>query len=32
MINKREAADIDDVYDYEMAKAMYAMDDPNPTR
>lgn len=31
MINKREAADIDDVYDYEMAKALYAMKDPNPT-
>lgn len=31
LINKREAADIDDVYDYECAKAMYAMKDPNPT-
>ncbi|MDE6846797.1 MAG: acylneuraminate cytidylyltransferase family protein [Lachnospiraceae bacterium] len=31
LINKREAADIDDVYDYEMAKALYAMKDPNPT-
>lgn len=31
MINKREAADIDDVYDYEMAKALYAMKDPAPT-
>ena len=31
MINKREAADIDDVYDYEMAKALYAMKDPHPT-
>ena len=31
MINKREAADIDDVYDYECAKAMYAMKDPKPT-
>ena len=25
------AADIDDVYDYEMAKALYAMKDPKPT-
>lgn len=31
LINKREAADIDDVYDYEMAKALYAMKDPKPT-
>ena len=31
VINKREAADIDDLYDYEMAKALYAMKDPNPT-
>lgn len=31
LINKREAADIDDAYDYEMAKALYAMKDPNPT-
>ncbi len=31
LINKREAADIDDVYDYEMAKALYGMKDPNPT-
>lgn len=31
LINKREAADIDDVYDYEIAKALYAMKDPNPT-
>ena len=31
MINKREAADIDDVYDYVMAKALYEMEDPNPT-
>ena len=32
LINKREAADIDDIYDYECAKAMYAMKDPNPTK
>ena len=31
LVNKREAADIDDVYDYEMAKILYAMKDPNPT-
>ncbi len=31
LVNKREAADIDDVYDYEIAKALYAMKDPNPT-
>lgn len=31
LVNKREAADIDDVYDYEMAKALYAMKDPKPT-
>lgn len=31
LINKREAADIDDVYDYEMAKALYALKDPKPT-
>ena len=31
LVNKREAADIDDVYDYEMAKVLYAMKDPNPT-
>ena len=31
LVNKREAADIDDVYDYECAKAMYAMKDPKPT-
>lgn len=31
LINKREAADIDDAYDYEMAKALFAMKDPNPT-
>lgn len=31
LINKREAADIDDVYDYEMAKALYAMKDSHPT-
>lgn len=31
LINKKEAADIDDVYDYECAKAMYSMRDPNPT-
>ena len=31
LINKREAADIDDIYDYECAKAMYAMKDPNPS-
>lgn len=31
MINKREAADIDDIYDYEMAKVLYALKDPNPT-
>lgn len=32
IINKREAADIDDVYDYEIAKALYEMVDPNPTK
>ncbi len=31
LVNKREAADIDDVYDYEIAKALYAMKDPKPT-
>ena len=31
LVNKREAADIDDIYDYEMAKVLYAMKDPNPT-
>ncbi len=31
LVNKREAADIDDVYDYEMAKVLYAMKDPKPT-
>ena len=31
LINKREAADIDDVYDYEIAKALYTMKDPFPT-
>ena len=31
LVNKREAADIDDLYDYEIAKALYAMKDPNPT-
>lgn len=31
IINKREAADIDDVYDYEMAKALWAMKDMKPT-
>ena len=31
VVNKREAADIDDLYDYEMAKALWAMKDPNPT-
>lgn len=31
LVNKREAADIDDVYDYEMAKILYAMEDPKPT-
>lgn len=31
LVNKREAVDIDDVYDYEMAKILYAMKDPNPT-
>ena len=31
LVNKREAADIDDLYDYERAKALYAMKDPNPT-
>ena len=31
IINKREAADIDDVYDYEIAKALYSMKDPNAT-
>lgn len=31
LVNKREAADIDDVYDYEMAKILYALKDPNPT-
>lgn len=31
LVSKREAADIDDVYDYEMAKILYAMKDPNPT-
>ncbi len=31
LVNKREAADIDDVYDYEMAKILYAMKDPHPT-
>lgn len=31
VVNKREAADIDDIYDYEMAKALYAMKDPGPT-
>ena len=32
VVNKREAADIDDYYDYEMAKALWAMKDPAPTR
>lgn len=32
MINKREAADIDDVYDYEMAKALWALKDERPTK
>lgn len=31
LINKREASDIDDIYDYECAKAMLNMKDPNPT-
>lgn len=31
IVNKREAADIDDVYDYEIAKALWAMKDPKPT-
>ena len=31
IINKREAVDIDDIYDYEIAKALYKMEDPNPT-
>lgn len=31
LVNKREAADIDDIYDYEIAKALYAMKDPTPT-
>lgn len=31
VVNKREAADIDDIYDYEIAKALYTMRDPNPT-
>lgn len=31
LVNKREAADIDDLYDYEIAKALYAMKDPKPT-
>ncbi len=31
LVNKREAADIDDLYDYEIAKALYVMKDPNPT-
>ncbi len=31
LVNKREAADIDDIYDYEIAKALYCMNDPKPT-
>lgn len=31
VVNKREAVDIDDIYDYEIAKALYAIKDPNPT-
>lgn len=31
LVNKREAADIDDIYDYVIAKALYEMKDPNPT-
>lgn len=31
LVNKREAADIDDIYDYEIAKALYGMKDPRPT-
>lgn len=31
VINKREAVDIDDIYDYEMAKALYDMKNTNPT-
>lgn len=30
-VNKREAVDIDDEYDYVMAKALFEMKDPNPT-
>lgn len=31
LVNKREAADIDDIYDYVIAQALYKMQDPNPS-
>lgn len=31
LVNKREAVDIDDLYDYEIAKALYKMKDPRPS-
>ena len=31
VINKREAADIDDLYEYEIVKALWVTKDPNPT-